>query len=291
MSLDLTALVNAGKKVLDNKNVSGIILGASGNGKSRACGTFGVKTLYLYTGGETHGPASAEVGATLHGSGSVHPVRLDSRDGSPDGEILTPDETYQHLLSILTAKDQIKKLGVGAIAIDGASEIETLICSTSAYKARVAAEYKGNTSFAGPVVLGMFRPILAALQKLQAELNIHYVITCILNIRELGDNGQILDAEPKLAGYNVATGLIQQFPDVLVIGRVSDGEREVPMLQFGAHVHKSSKDFTTKEVRKLHNFNIRVTGVDLSEAPEMLKPNFARLIEFKKAGKYVAKGG
>lgn len=281
MSLDLGAMIKEGQKVLDNKCVSAIILGASGNGKSRACGTFGVKTLYLYTGGETHGPASAALGGS-----EILPIRIDF----DKGQVLSPDDSFKRLLDVLGATTQLKALGIGAVAIDGASEIETLICSTSAYKARVAAEYKGNTSFAGPVVLAMFRQILAALQKLQSDLNIHYVITCILNIRELGDNGQIADAEPKLAGYNVATGLIQQFPDVLAIGRVSNGEKEEPLLQFGAHVHKSSKDFTTKEVRKLHNFNIRVTGVDLSEAPEMIKPNFARLIEFKKAGKYVTKG-
>jgi hypothetical protein len=282
MSLNLDALIKEGKKSLENKAVAAILLGASGNGKSRMCGTFGVKTLYLYTGGETHGPASAALGGS-----EILPVRIDFENGQQ----LSPDDSYKRVLDILGSTEQLKKLGIGAVALDGASELETLITNTNAYKARVAAEYKGNTSFAGPVVLGMFRSILVALQKLQADLGIHYVITCILNIRELGDNGQISDAEPKLAGYNVATGLIQQFPDVLAIGRVSNGEREEPMLQFGAHVQKTTKDFTTKEVRKLHNFNIRVTGVDLSEAPEMLKPNFARIIEFKKASKYVAKGG
>lgn len=282
MSIDLTAMVNEGKKVLDNKCIAAVILGASGNGKSRACGTFGVKTLYLHTSSEAHGAQSAAVGGS-----EIVPICIDKNDG----ENLSPDESYKRLLSILEAGDQLKKLGIKAIAVDGASEIESIITATSAYRAKVAAEYKGVSSFAGPVVLAMFRPILTALQKLQNDQGIHYVITCILNIKGLGENGEIADAEPKLAGYNVATGLIQQFPDVLAIGRVSDGEREVPMLQFGAHVHKSSKDFTTKEVRKLHNFNIRVTGVDLSEAPEMITPNFARLIEFKKAGKYVKKGG
>lgn len=282
MSLDLGAMIKEGQKVLDNKCVSAIILGASGNGKSRACGTFGVKTLYLHTSSEAHGAQSAALGGS-----EIVPICIDSTANG----LLTPDEAYKRLLGILEAADQLTKLGIKAIAIDGASEIENIITSTNVYKARVASEFKGVSSFAGPVVLSMFRPILSALQQLQASHGIHYVVTCILNIKGLGENGEIADAEPKLAGYNVATGLIQQFPDVLAIGRVSDGEKEVPMLQFGAHVHKSSKDFTTKEVRKLHNFNIRVTGVDLSEAPEMIKPNFARLIEFKKAGKYVAKGG
>jgi hypothetical protein len=282
MSLDFAAMIQEGKKSLENKNVAAILLGASGNGKSRACGTFGVKTLYLHTSSESHGAQSAAMGGS-----EIVPICIDRDKGVP----ISPDDSYKRILDILGSTEQLKKLGIGAVALDGASEIETIITGTNLYKSRVAAEYKGNTSFAGPVVLSMFRSILVALQKLQADLGIHYVVTCILNIRELGDNGQISDAEPKLAGYNVATGLIQQFPDVLAIGRVSNGEREEPMLQFGAHVQKTTKDFTTKEVRKLHNFNIRITGVDLSEAPEMLKPNFARIIEFKKASKYVAKGG
>lgn len=279
--INLSAMVKQGTEALKNKAVAAILLGPSGAGKSRACGTFGVKTLYLHTSSEAHGAASAAVGGS-----EILPICIDVEDG----KTLSADDAYAKLLNILSAKDQIKALGVGAIALDGATEIESVIMGTTAWKQRVAAEYKGVASYAGPVTLGLFRPILTALQALQRDLNIHYALTCILNVKELGESGAITNAEPKLKGFDVATGIVQQFPDVLVIGQVSDGERSRPAFQLGAHVHKTSKDFTTKEVRKLQNFWVRVTGADISEAPDMLAPNMSRIVEIKAAGRYVKKG-
>jgi hypothetical protein len=279
--INLAEMIKDGNKALLNKAVAAILLGPSGAGKSRTCGTFGVKTLYLHTSSEAHGAASAAVGGS-----EILPICIDVEEG----ETLSADKSYERLLSILGAKDQLKKLGIGAIALDGATEIENLIMQTSAWKARVASEYKGVASYAGPVTLGMFRPILTALQALQRDLGVHYIMTCILNVKELGENGAITNAEPKLKGFDVATGIVQQFPDVLVVGQVSDGDRTRPAIQLGAHVHKASKDFTTKEVRKLQNFWVRVTGADLSEAPDMLAPNLARIAEIKAAGKYTKKG-
>jgi hypothetical protein len=276
--MNLSQLIKAGQERLKNKNVALCLLGPSGSGKSRACGTFGVKTLYLHTSGEGHGPASAASGGS-----EILPVCLD-RDGDT---VLSADEAYKRLLDILNSSAELKKLGVGAIALDGATELEAIIQGTTAWKARLAAEYKGVKSYAGELTLSFFRPITLGLQKLQDELGIHYVMTCILNVREVGENNEILDASPALYGFNVATGLIQQFPDILVIGQVSDGERARPAIQLGSHVSRVSKDQKSQEVRKLSNFHCRLTGADLSEAPSLVKPDLGRIARTKAAGKYV----
>lgn len=276
--MNLSQLIKAGQERLKNRHVALCLLGTSGAGKSRACGTFGVKTLYLHTSGESHGPASAASGGS-----EILPVCLD-KDGE---ELLTADEAYKRLLDILGSGAELKKLGVDAVAIDGATEIETIIQGTTHWKTELAAKYKGVKSYAGDLTLSMFRPILARLQKLQEELGIHYVMTCMLNVREYGEDNVIVDAAPSLYGYNVATGLIQQFPDILVIGQVSDGERARPAIQLGSHVSRVSKDQTSKEVRKLSNFHCRITGADLSEAPSLVKPDLGRIARTKAAGKYV----
>lgn len=275
--MSLKAMIGASQARLSNKALDCILLGPSGAGKSRACGTLGVPTLYLFTSGENHGPISAASGGS-----QILPICID-RDGE---KVLTSDESYNRLLSILNDVEGIKALGVGAIAIDGASEIESIILGTSFWKTAVDREYKGVSSYAGQITLALFRRVLSAIQKLRSELGLHVVVTCILNVKELGDNNEILDAEPKLKGYDVATGLVQQFSDVLVIGQYFKDDRNVPRIQLGAHVTKSSKDFQTKVVRKLHNFYVRLTGCDLSEAPETLPANLARIAEIKASGKY-----
>jgi len=276
--MNLSQLIKAGQDRLKNKNVALCLLGPSGSGKSRACGTFGVKTLYLHTSGEGHGPASAASGGS-----EILPICLD-RDGDT---VLSADEAYKRLLDILNSGAELKKLGVGAIALDGATEIEAMIQNTTTWKTRLATEYKSIKSYAGDLTLSMFRPILVGLQKLQDEIGIHYVMTCILNVKEVGDDNEILEAAPALYGYNVATGLIQQFPDILVIGQVSNGERTKPAIQLGSHVSRVSKDQASKEVRKLSNFFCRVTGADLSEAPDLMKPDLGRVARIKAAEHYV----
>lgn len=267
-----------GQAVLKQKQLAAILLGSSGSGKSRTCGTMGLKTLYLYTSGENHGTVSANSGGS-----EILPVCIDQAGG----RALDADASYNNLLSLLSESEAISKAGIKAIVIDGLTEIEALILETKAWKQAVAVEYKGVSSYAGPVTLRMMRPILVALQKLQKDLGIHYIVTCILNVKELGESGEILSAEPKLKGFDVATDMVRQFADVLIIGQMSNGEVSKPRIQIGAHVSKTSKDFTTKEVRKLQNFNVRVTGCDLSSAPNTLAPNLAKIIKYKDVGKFV----
>lgn len=276
------AAIAAAKKDQENRALNLLLLGSSGNGKSRAQGTFGVKTLFLYSSKEDHGAASA--GAAVGGE-NVNAVRIDVDE---KGNKLSPDDTYKRLLSILTDVEGIKKQGFGAVSIDSATELEEIIKGTSEYAALLQAKYKGVESYAGPLVLSMFRPIIGALKTLRLDSDIHSCMTCILDVVEYGPQGEIAASKPSLAGYNVATGLCQMFGDVMVIGKMNrpDGTVGFPF-QVGAQVSKSTKDFATKEVRKTHNFNIRLTGVDMSTFPEAITSNLALLIKCKKAGKFV----
>jgi hypothetical protein len=270
MSFNFEKAITDAKKDLNNNKLALVLLGSSGNGKSYAQGTFGCKTLYLYASGESHGPKSA---ASVGGANIV-PVCID-RDGE---KALTADESYQRLLDILNNVD--KKHGFGAISIDGASEIETIIRNTTQFK------QKAKTTFdEGPVTLSLFRPILMQLKTLQRDQGVHFCMTCGLNVRDVGDTGEIIESTPALHGFQVATGLIQQFDDVMVIGRMQKSEKVGYRLQLLAGVTKTTKDFKTQEVRKTVNFSPRLTGVDITALPGTMEADLSKLITMKAGGK------
>ena len=269
---DFSKAIQEAKQDLINDKLFLILLGSSGNGKSFAQGTFGVKTLYLYAQGESHGPKSA---ATLGGANIV-PVCID-REGAKE---LSPDEAIARLITILDDVEGIEKAGFKAISIDGASEIEALIRSTAKFK------LTAKTSFEeGPATLAVFRQILNRLKKLQREAKVHVCLTCTLSVKEYGEDGAILESSPSLHGFQVATGLIQQFDDVMVIGRMQRKDKVGYRLQLAAGVNKTTKDFTTKEVNKTYNFSPRLTGVDILELGATLDSDLAALIELKKKGR------
>jgi hypothetical protein len=259
------------QKDLTNRNLFLILLGSSGNGKSYAQGTFGVKTLYLYTQGESHGPRSA---ASM-GSTNIVPVCID-RDGEKE---LSPDEAIKRLHAILDDVAGIKKAGIKAIAIDGATELEAIIRETTKFKEQTVKPFTD-----GPVELAMFRQILNRLKTIQRELDVHICMTCILTAKEIGEDGMINESTPQLHGFQVATGLIQQFDDVMVIGRMQKDDKVAYRLQLVAGVAKNTVDFKTKEVKKTFNFSPRLTGVDITSLGATLKADLAELAKLK-AGK------
>jgi len=259
-----------------------IVLGASGSGKSRLMGTLPGKVLYVYTDSERHGVVSA-----IEGGADLVPVCID-RD---NGVVLSADATYKRLLDCLSDLEGIKAEGITSIVVDGFTEIENIILETSSWKQAVLTQYKGVASYAGPVTLSLFRPIVKLLQKAQSDLGVNYIVTCILDVKETAEDGAIAEAYPKLKGFDVAVGLIQQFPDILVIGQMSkDGGFPIPRIQFVGGVTKTTKDFVTKVVRKLHNFTPRLTGADMSTFPSSIPADLGRICEAKVAKKYVKKG-
>ncbi len=283
MGINLKARVNYSTKIMNNKNLGLILMGPASAGKSSAMGSLGVRTLYLYGSGESHGPASAK---HFNPGCDLIPVCFDLDE---NGNQVDPDQAYQDLVDLLNDRKQIEEAGVKAIVLDGLTELEHLILSTTTYKLRLASEYKGQKSFAGPIVIDMARSVLNAIRKLQTELDIHYVISCLLIVKEVAENGVFTDASPQVNGFNVANAILQQIPDRLVIGHVEMGDGKVqPRLQVGAAVGRVTKDFSTKAITKIASFRCQLTGVDLSNA-STLAPNLANVIEYKKAGRLLKK--
>lgn len=260
------------KKDLNNKSLQALVLGPSGAGKSTLLGTFGVKTLYLYTSGENHGV----VATTTYGKDNVVAVCID-REGQ---ERLAPEAAYARLLDILSNGDALVKMGVKAIAIDGATEIEEIIKNTKAWKEFCTTDKGKHNGFAEKdATLRGFRPIIERLKQLNLDHGIMYAMTCILDVKEMGETGEILESTPRLSGYGVAEGLVQQFPDYFVVGRMSKGDKVAHRVQFLAGVSKESKDQSGR-VKKTLNFYPRLTGV--SELPNTFEANLGKLAEFKR---------
>lgn len=281
MSFDYAAAIAHGIKQSENKALGLLLIGPSGAGKSGTCGTLGVKTLYLYSSGEEHG----SVAASTFGK-DILPVQYDIEGGV--GKPLTPEATYKQLIDIISDVEQLKKLGIKAIVVESANCLEEIIQATPAWNQAVKTQYKNVVSYAGPVTIAMFKPILDGLKKLRRELNIHYVMTCAMNVRELGEDGLIIDASPMLAGYNVVENIVKEFPDILILGQMRHPAKDtmVPRIQIHSTIRKQTSDFKTKEIRKILNCSNRITGVRLEQFPPTLPPNLAKVAIAKQTGEY-----
>lgn len=278
MAFDFAKAVAEAQTDIKNKSLFLMLLGSSGNGKSYAQGTFGVKTLYLYTQGESHGPKSA----AAVGGENVVAICLDRETGKE----LTPDEALKRLHSILDDVDGLKKAGFKALAIDGASEIESLIRGTVKFKALTTTDSGKHNGFAeGPATMAQFRDIMIKLKRLHRELGLHVCMTCILNVKEYAEDGTILDSTPQLSGYAVATGLVQQFDDVMIIGRMTRKGQIAYRLQLLAGGSKKTTDIVTQQVKKTFNFSPRLTGQDVLSLGETLEANLGALVKLKEGSK------
>lgn len=271
MSFNFRKAADNAKKDLNNPYVGAIVLSPGGGGKSSLMGTFEGKTLYLYTGDESHGPAAAAANG-----GEVIAVRVDEDD---DGGKLTPDQSYSRLLELLTAEEGIRDEGFKAIVIDSLTAFETLIRATSKFRAACMTDKGTHNKFAEPqAVLDLFRPILVKLRDLQLNLGVHYACSCPLDVVAMGDNGEIMESKPKLSTFSVAEGLVLQFPDVLVVGRMVKDEKSSWRIQFNAGVSKASKD-QSGATKKCINFNPRIMGIQ--NLPANMPANMQKVAELK----------
>ncbi len=267
------AIAEAAKEAAGPKSLGLMILGASGAGKSSLAGTFGVKTLYLSTNGEVHGSAAAKG----LGGANVVPVSIDFADGKP----LNADKAYDRLLSILTDVKGIEDAGFKAVVVDSATELEIMIRETTRWKVMCQTDKGTHNSWAeGKATLAMFRPVIDALKSLQKQTGAHFAMTCALEINAVADNGEITESKPRLQTYSVVEGVIQQFGDIIAVGRMSNGEQEAHRIQFLAGVSRDSKD-AKGVVRKSLNFNPRVTGIPLEKLPRTMEADLKQLIKLK----------
>lgn len=273
MSFDFDAAIKAGQQDLESQLLCAIVLGMSGSGKSRLLGTLGVKTLYLYYGGEDHGPQSASV---ADGS-DIAPMRLDVLDA--EGE-LDPDATLARTIAVLNNHAKIKQHGFGAVIIDGASELEAVIRQCKAWrKACLSAKGEHNAYEEPKATTAMLRTVVGPLKQLQRSCKVHVAITGILDVKAIGEFGEIAEASPRLLGFSVAETLIQQFADVLVVGRMVRNEEVKYKLQFMTDLVKTSKDNKTSAIKKTFNFNPRITGA--TDVPSYLDADLKKVLELK----------
>ena len=264
-----------------SKPLAAVVLGPSSSGKSGLMGTFGVPTLYLHTAGEEHGPDSAK-----ERGGDIFDIEFD-RD-IETGALLGPDAAYKQLLEILRSHDWIKQKGFGAIALDGLTELEFLVRGTGAFKSLCLTKEGTHNGFAeGAAALTMLRPIMDALRNAQREFNLHYIVSCLLDVKKLGSEGEIEQSEPTLLGYKLAATLLPQFPDQLVIGRMINPQtgEMLHRLQFSAGISKAQLDMKTKEVKKFINFTPRVRNVASESLPDHMKADLRAVLKLKTGDK------
>jgi hypothetical protein len=91
----------------------------------------------------------------------------------------------------------------------------------------------------------------------------------------------VLTSEPKLIGHDVAALLIPQFPDKILIGRMSNAEGVVkPRLQFSSVPTKTVKE-KSGEVKKMTGFTPCLRGV--AELPMTMAADFKEVLKRKGA--------
>lgn len=274
MAFDFNGALARAKDDADSVALEAMVLGPSGGGKSGAAGTFGCKTLYLYAGGESHGVRAAK----LQSSGDLVPVRFDH--GSS-----TPDETLNNLLGILRNAEGIEKMGIRAVYVDGASELEFLIRNSTQWKEACKTSKGLHNTFEEPkATVTFFRPIIEAMKELQWKLGLHIAMSCIVDVKEYGPDGEIVECMPRILGYGVAESLIQQFGDTLVVSKMrnpktGDSSRR---FQFMTDVVKTAKE-ESGVIKKSINFSPRISGV--KELPPHMAASLNDVLKLKVKGK------
>lgn len=273
MGFDFAKAFEDAKADLKNNKLFLLLLGASGNGKSFAQGTFGTRTLYLYTQGERHGSRAA----SITGKENMISVCLDQ----VEGQELTADESLKRLHTILDDTDGIKKGQIGAIALDGITELESLIRNSTKFKVMTTTDAGKHNGFAeSGATLFQLKEIISKLKRVQRECNVHVCATEILNVKEMDEKGTVVDSTPQLIGYAVATGVVQQFDDVLIIGRMKKGDKTDYRFQLLAESNKTAlnQDGT---IKKTFNFSPRLSGVDILNLPATLSASLFELTKLK----------
>ncbi len=255
--------------------LSAIVLGSSGAGKSSILGTLPGKILYLHTTGESHGPTAAR----STGGDRVVPICID-KDGDTR---LGADAAYERLLSILTSVEGLKSLGITSIAIDGAAELEHIVRGMDKWAKLCQTSGGKHSGFEEPrATITLLRPIITALKDTQLALGLHCALTCTLDVRAVGSAGEVEEATPRIQGYSVAESIVQQFSDVLVVGRMQRDGVVKHKLQFMTEVTKVSKD-DRGTVKKAINFAPRISGVLVGDLPAILDADLATVIGLKAA--------
>lgn len=248
-----------------------IVLGASGSGKSRVAGTAPGKTLFLSFQGERHGPISA-----AQSGGDILPVFLDKDN---QGNVITADEAYKKGLQFLDP-EALKENNIDSVVFDGFTEFEKVIRKTKLWKQACLSKDGKHNNFQEPsATLDMMDNYISAFRLAQDRANVNIITTGVLDIQELEDNGEISVAKPRLSGYSVAEGVIQQFSEILPIGKITkpDGSSGF-CFQTGSDIQKVSTD-SKGRVKKFVNFNPRISS-HKKKLPAFIKADLKEVLKF-----------
>jgi len=272
MSFDLSKAIESAEKTVRSTQLEAIVLGPSGAGKSTVLGTLGCKTLYLYTTEETHGVKAAR---TVSADGVI-PICIDH-----DEKELSPDQAYTRLLEILNSGPDLKKMGIGAVVLDGMSGLEAIIRGTKIWKEECKSANGRHSKFdEGPATITFFRPVIAALKALRRNYDMHIAVTAILDVKEYGEYGDIIEAKPRLQSYAVCEAVIQQFGDVLVVSRMNKDGAVKHKFQFMTDLSRVSTD-DRGVIKKAINYNPRLIGLTVQELPPFLDADFQKVLELR----------
>ena len=243
-----------------------VILGASGSGKSHAIGTYPGKVAYLYGSGESHGPKSARK------EGTIIPL---SWDKSKDGMVIPIDRRLKRIIDFLDPEG-LKEAKVNAVALDSITMLVNDLKQTDAFKKRCLTSKGTHNAFKETeALIELVSIVLNKLQDLSESHGIDVICTIDLNIQSVDETGIITESRPGLPTFGVAKAIIQQFADILVLGRI-EGK---PVFQNFAQVKSASKDFETNTTVKYIEYHPRLQGV--IEVPELIPANLKEILKLK----------
>lgn len=248
------------------------VLGPSGAGKSHFIGTYPGRTALLYGAGESHGPSSA-----TKLSKDLLALAWDQEVMADGVKSLTPDQSWVRLKSIL---DPAVLIGsqVKCVAVDSITNLCLLIKQTAAFRQRCSTGRGGHNAFKETeALIEMLSEVVNKLQILVDQHSIDVIVTMDLQIQSVAPDGTITESKPGLPSFGVGRALIQQFPDILVLGRI--GTDRTPMFQNKSTVASVSKDGTTHEIVKYIEYTPRLRGVLV--LPELIAASVPAILKLK----------
>ena len=252
-----------------------VVLGASGVGKSHFIGTYPGRTLLLYGAGESHGPASA-----IKSNSDILPLAW-NRGKDAKGNIvdLNPNKILSRIKEALNP-EALAAAGIKCVAIDSLTNLCLDLKNTDMFKQRcMSAKGQHNSFKETEALIELLSLVTNSLQNLSDIHGIDSICTLDLNILSVADNGLILESKPGLPTFGVGKAIIQQFPDILVLGRL--GENSEPTFQNFASVNQKSKDFETQAIVKYVEYHPRLRGA--ITLPETIPANVQSILDLKEA--------
>lgn len=246
------------------------VLGPSGSGKNHAIGTTRLKTLLVTFMGESHGVKSSR-----KEGGDITPFFVDYANDKQ----LSPDDTLKRLREVLSDPQAIYDEGFRVIALDGLSELDLCIQQSKELKGQCLTKGGKVDGFrTAGVTKEIVNGLIKSLLTIQRQTGIHIITTCITDVKEFGDSGEVLECSPRLTTFSLAESALQMFADRVVVGpRTKDDGSRVFVFDSMTGLNRSSKD-ENGVARKTFNFSPRLSS---GELPKLMKADLSELIKIK----------